>query len=346
MEENTNEIKLRDILLYIRDYFNYIFIKRYYILLCVLSFMILGLYFNFNSDAKYKAELKFVVDDKSSAGLSSMSSLASDFGINFGSSNGNIFNQNNIIELLKSRGVIIKTLMRKSKIEGKTDVLIEHYLRINNVRDNWEDLSFLNDFSFRNKRTFLHDSISGVIWNQIIDKDLIVNLENKDASIITLTYSSKSQEFAKKFVEKLINEMSKMYIAHETSQANNTLNFLQNRADSVFSELLVKEKEYAKVKDVNQRIIKSSGRLKEFQLQRSVQVLNTMYLEITKNLELSKLTLLNQTPNINILDKPVLPLKDNKISIFLMLIISGVLGFITSISYFLIQKLIRNTLNS
>ena len=115
--------------------------------------------------------------------------------------------------------------------------------------------------------------------------------------------------------------------------------------DHVLEELK-KEKEYAKVKDINQRIIKSSGRLKEFQLQRSVQVLNTMYLEITKNLELSKLTLLNQTPNINILDKPVLPLKDNKISAYLMLIICAVLGLITSIFYFLIQKLIRDSLNS
>jgi uncharacterized protein involved in exopolysaccharide biosynthesis len=70
-----------------------------------------------------------------------------------------------------------------------------------------------------------------------------------------------------------------------------------------------------------------------------------MYLEITKNLELSKLTLLNQTPNINILDKPVLPLKDNKISAYLMLIISAVLGLITSIFYFFIQKLIRDSLN-
>lgn len=346
MEGNTNEIRLSDLLINIREYLKYIYIKRYYILLCVILFMILGLYYNINSNSKYKAELKFVVHDKASAGLSSMSSIASDFGFNFGSSDGNIFNQDNIIELLKSRRVIIKTLMRKSKIEGKTDVLIEHYLRINNVKDSWDDLSLLNNFSFRNKRTLLHDSISGVIWDEIIDKDLEVNLENKDASIITLTYTSKNQEFAKKFVEKLINEMSKMYITHETSQANNTLNFLQNRADSVFSELLVKEKEYAKVKDINQRIIKSSGRLKEFQLQRSVQVLNTMYLEITKNLELSKLTLLNHTPNINILDKPVLPLKDNKISVYLILIISAVLGLITSIFYFLVKKLICDSLNS
>ena len=37
-----------------------------------------------------------------------------------------------------------------------------------------------------------------------------------------------------------------MYISHQTSQANNTLEFLQSRADSVFSELKVAEQEFAR----------------------------------------------------------------------------------------------------
>ena len=136
-----------------------------------------------------------------------------------------------------------------------------------------------------------------------------------------------------------------MYIVHETAQANNTLNFLQDRADSVFTELVRKEKEFAKVKDINQRIIKASGRLKEFQLQRSVEVLNTMYLELTKNLELSKLTLLNQTPNINILDKPILPLESNKRSLIFISILCGLLGFILIVFYFLLSKLFNDSLD-
>ena len=75
-------------------------------------------------------------------------------------------------------------------------------------------------------------------------------------------------------------------------------------------ELEIAEEEFAKVKDINQRIVKASGRLKELQLMRNVEVLNTMYLEIVKNLELSKLTLLNQTPIIQIIDKPILPLEE------------------------------------
>ena len=62
---------------------------------------------------------------------------------------------------------------------------------------------------------------------------------------------------------------------------------MKNRADSVFVELEISEQEFAKVKDINQRIVKASGRLKELQLMRRVEVLNTMYLEIIKNMELA-----------------------------------------------------------
>ena len=126
-------------------------------------------------------------------------------------------------------------------------------------------------------------------------------MQSDEANIISLSYSSVNEKFAKAFVEVLIDQMSQMYIVHQTAQAKNTLDFLQDRADSVFSELELAEEEFAKVKDINQRIVKASGRLKELQLMRRVEVLNTMYLEIIKNLELSKITLLNKTPIITLL---------------------------------------------
>ena len=143
----------------------------------------------------------------------------------------------------------------------------------------------------------------------IIEDELVVELKSAEANIISLSYRSVNEEFAKIFVEALIEQMRKMYITHQTAQSNNTLDFLSSRADSVFMELEIAEEEFAKVKDINQRIVKASGRLKELQLMRNVEVLNTMYLEIVKNLEISKLTLLNQTPIIQIIDKPILPLK-------------------------------------
>ena len=146
------------------------------------------------------------------------------------------------------------------------------------------------------------------------------------------------------FAETLINEMSKMYISHQTAQANNTLDFLQDRADSVFVELELAEQEFARVKDINQRIIKASGRLKEMQLMRRVEVLNAMYLELVKNLELSKITLLNRTPIINIIDEPIIPLAENRPSNLLGALAGGFLGFILSFCYLISRKLFADTL--
>ena len=138
--------------------------------------------------------------------------------------------------------------------------------------------------------------------------------------------------------------MSMMYVEYKTKQASNTIDFLQSRSDSVFLELESSEREYARIKDINQRIIKASGRLKELQLMRNVEGLKTMYLELVKNIEMSKLTLLNKTPIIQVIDKPILPLEDTKISVLLISIISFFLALFISVFYIIIRKLVNDSL--
>ena len=76
---------------------------------------------------------------------------------------------------------------------------------------------------------------------------------------------------------------------------------------------------------------------------REVEVLNTMYLEIIKNLEISKMTLLNKTPIINIIDKPILPLEEEKISKAAG-ILGGFLGGFLAVCFFVFRKLFRDAL--
>ena len=239
---------------------------------------------------------------------------------------------------------IIKPDAIERNLEGKNDLLIEHYISLNKTREAWEENEEFDGVNFNNPFTLYHDSIMGEIWNQIIESDLAIEIQNEEANIITLSYISTDENFAKQFTETLIDEMSKMYITHQTKQARNTLDFLQDRADSVFVELDKAEQEFARVKDVNQRIIKASGRLKELQLMREVEVLNTMYLEIIKNLEISKMTLLNQTPIIQIIDKPILPLEEEKISKTLAGILGGFLGGFLSVCFFVFRKLFKDAL--
>ena len=77
---------------------------------------------------------------------------------------------------------------------------------------------------------------------------------------------------------------------------------------------------------------------------RRVEVLNAMYLEIVKNLELSKITLLNQTPIINIIDEPILPLDEDKKSKTLAGLLGGFLGGFLSLFFFIFRKLFKDAL--
>ena len=341
MQQYNDEIQLKDILIKLSDYKSFLFTKKLTIFLFSFLFSLLAICIVFTSDTKYNADLTFVVEGDNKAGnLAGVSGIASQFGFDIGGSSSATFSQDNVIELLKSRGVIQNALMQEAKVNDKKDLLIEHYLELN--AKEWEHLDDLKDISFHHDISYIHDSIIGVIWKDIIENNLNINMQTDKANIIQLSYVSINQEFAKAFVESLIGEMSMMYISHQTAQANNTLDFLQKRADSVFLELEIAEQDYARIKDINQRIVKASGRLHELQLMRKVEVLNTMYLEIIKNLELSKLTLLNQTPIINIIDKPVLPLEKNNFSIMLAAIFGALLGGFLTICFFIFSKLFKD----
>ena len=91
------------------------------------------------SDKKYTAELTFVVEDNQQAGGFRFNvRIASQFGFDIGGSSSSTFSQNNILELLKTRGVVEATLMQNRKVNNKDDLLIEHYLHLNKIKDSWK----------------------------------------------------------------------------------------------------------------------------------------------------------------------------------------------------------------
>ena len=338
---DNKEIELRDIIITLKEIKQELISRSFKIGLFVFVFTLTAFLFNISQESRYKAELSFVVEDKQkSTPLSSVSGLASQFGFDFFSSSNSTFSQANIMELLKSRGVISKTLLRPNN----NDLFIHKYISMYNLDSDWKNNKDLDGISFKNNIEVKHDSVITMVWEKIIEDDISVEIRNDETDIIYLSFKSLDERFAKLFSENLIDEMSSMYIEYQTKQSTNTIDFLQNRADSVFNELEKAEEEFARVKDINQRIIKASGRLKELQLMRNVEVLNTMYLELVKNIEVSKLTLLNQTPIIQVIDRPTLPLEDTKLSPVLVFVISFVLSFLISVFYFVFRKMIADSL--
>jgi hypothetical protein len=192
--------------------------------------------------------------------------------------------------------------------------------------------------------TFHHDSIIGLAYRSISSSNVFVDFKN-ESNIMSLKVRSENEDFSLKFVESLIIKLDKFYVTFETAKSQLNLDFISNRADSVLIELQTAELLYADYKDSNFGVRKSKGFLQELRLQRNVQILNVMYSEIIKNLEISKFTSLNQKPLISIIDNPKLPLKKNVKSRSKYFVLFAILGFFIASSFFVLVQFVRDELS-
>ena len=335
--KNNDEASFKGIIVTISDYKNELKKRLLIILAVAIIFSLIGFGFSRSQEDQYNAVISFIVEDQSEgSNLSALSGMANMIGIDMGGSATSSFNQQNIIELLKSRKIIERTLNNTCKIEGKSDLLINHYIRINNLIT---DSSTINLSS-----NYYNDSITRIVWFRIIDRDMDILFQNDEANILNLSFESLNAELAKNFTEIVIDEMSEMYIDHQTEKSRNTLDNLQSRSDSIFKSLKRSEINFAKVKDNNMRVMTASGRLEELQYMREVEILQSVYLELRKNIELAHMSVLNETPLIQIVDKPVLPLENINRSDLFWIVIFTFLGVFTICFIIILRKLVRDAL--
>ena len=127
MQQYNDEIQLKDILIKLSDYKSFLFTKKLAILLFSFLFSMISICIVFISDIKYNADLTFVVEgDNKGGNLAGVSGIASQFGFDIGGSSSATFSQDNVIELLKSRGVIQNALMEEARVYDKKDLLISN----------------------------------------------------------------------------------------------------------------------------------------------------------------------------------------------------------------------------
>ena len=105
------------------------------------------------------------------------------------------------------------------------------------------------------------------------------------------------------------------------------------------------EYEYAAYKDANFGVQRAKGLLQEIRLKRNVEILNVMYVEVVKNLELSKFTLLNNKPLLNIIDRPTFPLEMKTLSVKVSFILFSILGAILISFYLIVIQIIKEEMS-
>jgi hypothetical protein len=134
--------------------------------------------------------------------------------------------------------------------------------------------------------------------------------------------------------ERIAEEAKKLYINVKTSTSQRNVDRLQAKADSLLNLLNGKSYELAETQILNANPTIKTLTLPSKFAARNELVISTLYTEIVKNLETAKTSLMLQTPVIQNLDSPRLPLENGKKGRLLLAVVGSFIAFLFFIMAF------------
>jgi len=266
----------------------------------------------------YTARLTFVVDDSKSIGGSGggLSALAGLAGLDLSSLSGasGVLAGDNVEELIKSRKLIQNTLL--SAYDDR-QTLADKYAQAYKLDKKW--LKYSPDgktirFPLNGvNATRLQDSLLHEMVELILDNNFGIAKTDKKLSFFEVNTTMKDEKLAQLFCRRMIDQSTEFFISTKTQRLRNNVERLQHIADSVGR--ILNRKTYASAA-ADQNVIDLnpaySGANADIEVkQRDKTLLSSVYTETVKNLEASKTMLAQETPTVQIVDEPDLPLKKN-----------------------------------
>ncbi|MGY3055265.1 hypothetical protein ACVWYG_003480 [Pedobacter sp. UYEF25] len=360
LNTESEQVSLREIVLKISELWTYLLSKWLIILLFVISGAALGLSYAYLSKAVYTATTTFVLEDeKGSGGLGNLAGLASMAGLDIGGGGGGgIFQGDNILDLYKSRSMLQKTLLTSVDLGGKRQLLVDRYINFNKLREKWAGKPEMAHLQFSVERPILgnqfskeerlKDSILGVIVVELNKNYLTVAKPDKKMSTIQVDVAAKDEFFAKAFNDELVKNVNEFYVSTKTKKTLQNVRILQEKTDSVRAVMNGAIYSAVAVADATPNLNPTRQVQRVAPAQRaqfSAETNKSILAEMVKNLELTKLSLLKETPLIQVIDQPIYPLTKKKIGRVEGLVFGGIIFGCLVCLWFIFKKIIRDILN-
>jgi len=343
----NDEISLKELFVKTKEWISYLISKWKIIVLIGIIGCGLGLSYSLSKKTIYTATLSFALEDEKSGGFGGALGLASSFGFDLGGSGGGVFTGSNLTELFKSRTMVEKTLLSPVKVNGRVISLSEMYIQNNGWRKAWNKdpkfatIEFLPNAD-RKYYTRTHDSIMGCMY-QNISTNLSVAQKDKKIAIINIDVSSQNELFAKYFCEALAKQVSDFYVDTKSKKARMNMAILQRQTDSIRAELNAAITGVAIANDNNFNLNPALNvrRAPSARKQVDVQANTAILTELVKQSELAKVTLRKETPLIQVIDRPILPLPKENFAKIKGIVIGGMLAGFLIILVLIIRRLLK-----
>jgi hypothetical protein len=330
MEDSSNQGNIYQLLEKVKPYWKK---SRWFIPVFIILGALLGGYLYYKKSHEtlnYYGKTSFMLssDDVGSGG-----SISANLGIMLpGSSRGS--NKTILLELLKSHKMIEKTLLSSAVIDGEEDLLVNHYIKLAGYRNAWKGNKQWENYSY--PLDYKHDSSElrdGFLRTAAIGLANNYSPVKTDAGIFEISFFYHHQGFTKAFLDNLVTTIIDYYTEKKTAKANIVFNYAKRRYDNLYAKLNGKQRLLARKQDKSSEFVFMEDRVPEMKINRDIDATAEMLQEASKSLAAARMSLVNETPFIQIIDDVRLPLAkmDRKEVKF------GIIGFVAG---FLIPLLI------
>ena len=313
--------------------------QRNWLLLALVMGALAGTGYAWMKKTTYTARMTFVVEDAKSSGGSLISALAGQFGLDVGGMAGGngVLAGDNVLELLKSRSLLKKTLLTSAD-DGKMKMtLADRYVSVYGLQEKWNDVTGGKKIVFTpGTEDRLTDSLLQTIIKRLLEKELRIAKTDKKLGFFELEATTRNEYLSQQICERLLRVTTDFYVDTKTSRLKANIDRLQRRADSL--GIVLDNKTYATA-EATQRLLDANPAYASPQADAEISTRNkylqsTVFAEIVKNLEISKTALIQETPTVQVVDRPEMPLKKNEWKWWQGLLLGGVIAVAGAIALF------------
>ena len=336
INEQSQTLSFRRLFIDARELFAYLLRKWFIIAIVGIAGALCGILYAYLKKPTYTGELTFVLSDGNTP--TGLSSLVSQFGIDFNSGGNDVFSQDNVMYLMTSRKMLSRALFKK--LPDSSETLVNLYIRSEKLDEGWKNNPRLaKTYPFPASYaalTPLQDSLFKEMYSTISTKIFSIQQPDKKVSLFKVTTTYKDPLFACYLTKYLVNESSSFYIETKTSIARQNLGMLRHEADSLQARL------NGNIENAATSVDRTFNLNPALQVQRvpiqknqvDAAVTQAAYTEVVKNLEIAKITLEKAFPIYQLLDEPSLPLKQEKPGRLLSGILFGGLAVFIIVLFF------------
>lgn len=335
------EISVKELIISLRGWIRYLWSKWLVLLIAGVLGGAAGLAYSFLNEPLYTASTTFVLESGSDSrgNIGRLAGVAAIAGLNLEGEAGGIFQGGNINELYRSRAMLAKTLLSEVHPDSN-QLLIERFIEYNGIREEWKGRPELLALDFRTdpealdtETRRLYEGVITLFANRIRKEVLTVDKVDKNLSIIKVDVVSPDEVFSKSFNENLVKGVNEFYIQTKTKKSTNNIAILEAKVDSVRTVMTGAIYSAARVSDVTPNLnpTRQSQRVAPAQkAQFAAEANRTMLTQLLQNLEIAKMSQLQDQPLIQLVDTPVYPLPVNQLGKVKGVVTGGLLfGFLT-----------------